>query len=284
MRIYVAGPMTGIENYNFPKFWEVAEELKALGHEVENPADNDGDTLESATRNAGSLGSWESYLRHDLTRLVKCDAIFLLDGFDQSKGATLEAKVAEKLGMMFFAEHRWPESVPPIIVGLCGYAQSGKDTVAETLVDDHSFERIAFADNVRALAEVLNGFVKSRVSEFGWDEAKKNPVIREYLQRVGQGVRDVLGEDSWVDAALRDLKPGRRYVVTDVRYPNELEVIRALGGTTVRIARSGVGPINGHVSETAIDGEGVDYWIQNDSTLTDLAESADALAKWVLSS
>jgi hypothetical protein len=55
----------------------------------------------------------------------------------------------------------------------------------------------------------------------------------------------------WVDAAFRDYDPEVPTVVTDVRFPNEIEKIRALGGVIVRIDRAGHQAANGHVSEFA---------------------------------
>lgn len=88
-RIYVAGPMTGIEDFNFPAFNAAARLLRARGYIVENPADHgivDG-------------AEWADYLAYDLTRLGLCDSVYLLPGWESSKGAQLEVMVAERLGM-----------------------------------------------------------------------------------------------------------------------------------------------------------------------------------------
>lgn len=90
-RIYVAGPMTGFENYNFPAFNAQAEALRALGHHVENPADHG--VIDGA--------EWDDYLRYDIGRLATCEAIFLLPGWAKSRGARLEVHIAEALGMTF---------------------------------------------------------------------------------------------------------------------------------------------------------------------------------------
>ncbi len=88
-RVYVAGPMTGLPEFNFPAFNAVAEQLSARGMHVENPAQHghvDG-------------ASWADYLRYDLSRLVTCSVIHLLPGWSQSRGATLELYVAFTLGL-----------------------------------------------------------------------------------------------------------------------------------------------------------------------------------------
>lgn len=89
MRIYVAGPMTGIPDFNYPAFRKAALELSALGHEVENPADNDD----------GAQESWADYMRLAIPQMLSCEGVALLDGWLGSKGAALEVHIAEALGM-----------------------------------------------------------------------------------------------------------------------------------------------------------------------------------------
>lgn len=88
-RVYVAGPMTSIENFNYPAFNAVADQLRALGYEVENPADHG--IVEGAT--------WADYLAYDLTRLGLCGVIALLPDWEKSQGARLEVLIAKELGM-----------------------------------------------------------------------------------------------------------------------------------------------------------------------------------------
>lgn len=173
-----------------------------------------------------------------------------------------------------------------MIVGLAGYAGSGKDTAAEALAP-YGYERLAFADKLKALALELNpefgtgGIVVSLASlvrAWGWEGAKKYPGVREYLQRLGQWHRAILGEDVWVNAALAGVIPGSRsltqalgipnYVVTDARYQNEFDRIREMGGAIVRIERKGVGPANDHESERVLT---PDHTVHNCSTPEQLA-------------
>jgi hypothetical protein len=87
--IYIAGPMTGLPELNFPAFHACARNLRAIGHQVINPAEINTDH---------SL-SWEACMRKDIAALVTCDAIHLLPGWQDSKGATLEHHIAERLGL-----------------------------------------------------------------------------------------------------------------------------------------------------------------------------------------
>ncbi|NIF51427.1 DUF4406 domain-containing protein [Burkholderia sp. Ax-1724] len=89
MRIYVAGPMTGIPDLNFPAFHAAAARLRAEGHEVINPAEI----------NADPTAAWAACMRADIRELVTCEAIYLLPGFEDSRGARLERHIAVELGM-----------------------------------------------------------------------------------------------------------------------------------------------------------------------------------------
>lgn len=174
-----------------------------------------------------------------------------------------------------------------ILIGLSGYAQTGKDTVADFLVRDHGFTRVAFADKLKAVAYDLNPFIcggpggmrrlQAEVNDFGWDAAKQRPEIRRILQALGGGIRDHVHDQTWINAAIGSgATPGQRVVVTDVRYPNEAAAIRFRHGQIVRISRFGVEPVNGHISETAMDDERLwDAHILNDSSLEHLQATVE---------
>jgi len=94
-RIYIAGPMTGIPEHNYPAFATAAAHLRALGHDAVSPAEiNDGLEAEG----------WAACMRRDLAQLATCDAIWMLPGHERSRGATLELTIARALGMLVF-EH-----------------------------------------------------------------------------------------------------------------------------------------------------------------------------------
>src|SRR5690606_16192694 len=162
-----------------------------------------------------------------------------------------------------------------MLIGLAGYAGAGKDTVGKILIEEHGFRRIAFADNVKRLALAVDPMICDIdtfsdgvdvplswvVEREGWDTAKRSPQVRELLQRIGQGVREVLHEEAWIDAALNDYSPyGQHTVITDVRYPNELTVIQENGGVVIWVARPGVEPANDHPSENS-GGPGDSGWV-----------------------
>lgn len=94
MRLYVAGPMTGLPDLNFPAFHAETARLRALGHQVVNPAEI----------NADPTAAWLDCMRADVKQLVDCDGIVMLPGWEASRGATIEYRLMTGLGMrVYFA-------------------------------------------------------------------------------------------------------------------------------------------------------------------------------------
>lgn len=113
MKVYIAGPMTGIDEYNFPAFFEAEEYLEALGFETVNPARLDAVTAEEI-EGPGGLGEGSmlpAYLRRDFRELVECDGIVLLDGWRWSPGANAELAVARWLGFKAWHLRKYPSGL-----------------------------------------------------------------------------------------------------------------------------------------------------------------------------
>lgn len=166
------------------------------------------------------------------------------------------------------------------IVAAVGYARSGKDEFAKIAVEEFGFTRFAFADKLRECLYALNPWVLDNegsspralcevIDKFGWDNYKGSPWsgnIRELLQRFGTEVgRDLLAQDIWLKEL--DKVDADRIVITDTRFPNELDYVKDRGARIVRINREGYGPINDHISEVAIDDYLPDEIIHNHGTL-----------------
>ena len=164
------------------------------------------------------------------------------------------------------------------IIGLIGYAQSGKDTVASILVEKYGYRRIAFADKIKDFLYGINpmvacsptGYLQDLVKLVGWNEAKKEPQVRKLLQDLGISARELLDENIWIISALGKINSGERAVITDVRFENEAKKIKDLGGQLWRVKRVGVGPVNDHVSESELDGYKVDQIFVNNGSIEDL--------------
>jgi hypothetical protein len=173
-----------------------------------------------------------------------------------------------------------------LLIGLSGYARSGKDTVAELLCLNYGYKRVSFADPMRqalyVLSPKLDNIVRlsEYVDDYGWDVAKQNQEVRRLLQVFGTEVgRKMFGLDFWIDIALKDLSGDTQVVISDVRFPNEADAIAKLGGSMWRINRKNHSAVNGHASEHAMDNYMFNHVIYNDGTLDDLSDEVFMLAK-----
>lgn len=103
--LYLAGPMTGLPEFNRPAFHEAAYRLRCAGFTVLNPAD-----AEQLNPTPGIPQTWNWYMRHALRSLVDAEGVALLPGWAESRGARLEVRVAEVLEMRLWSVDMWLES------------------------------------------------------------------------------------------------------------------------------------------------------------------------------
>lgn len=95
MTYYLAGPMAGYAEHNFPLFEAVATRLRGQGYDIRSPHEVDhGETPEQR----GSK-PYAEYLKKDFLLMLTCDGIILLPGWQQSRGATAELNLAVTTGM-----------------------------------------------------------------------------------------------------------------------------------------------------------------------------------------
>jgi hypothetical protein len=132
-------------------------------------------------------------------------------------------------------------------------------------------------------------FVRYRqlLDAVGYVEAKRHRDVREYLQGLGTEVgRDMIDPEVWVTIAERTirglLESGHNVVITAVRFPNELEMITRLGGTSIWIeraseARGAAEELSGHASETSVSQEQFDWGIDNNRTLPELYDTVESV-------
>lgn len=104
MKLYLAGPMRGIVDHNFPAFDAAAEHLRSLGFEVVNPADLSRDSgVEYNPDGTCTTEQLRELLTVDLAWLVDCDGIALMPGWQKSQGAKFELLFVTMAGMRIFS-------------------------------------------------------------------------------------------------------------------------------------------------------------------------------------
>lgn len=176
------------------------------------------------------------------------------------------------------------------LIGLGGYAYSGKDAFADVLEKNLGWYKTYMSKALRESLETLNPIVdfdrargthvrfKDMIDMFSYEGAKQNKEVRALLQRMGTEVgRKLWSEDFWVDLCFKDvekkLDEGRLVVVTGIRYPNELSIIESLGGVSVWVSRPEYFAVNEHSSDNSLVAEDFDEVFHNNGTLADLEEN-----------
>lgn len=203
-----------------------------------------------------------------------------------------------------------------MLIGLVGFAGSGKGAVGDILDNAYHFQPLAFADNVKdAVAiifdwprELLEGDTpesrefREEIDPWWSDRLGKTVTPRYMLQLMGtEAGRGVFGHDIWVHSTLKRIENSTDiiddWVITDVRFPNEIEAIKKSGGFVVRVtrgeepewydlalkankdesARSEMEKLGIHLSEWAWIGQEFDDVINNNGTLEELYEKVENL-------
>lgn len=164
----------------------------------------------------------------------------------------------------------------PELIGLSGYARSGKDTVARIMQDHFGYESAAIADALRNILYATDTDVRRAVDAHGWEATKvAGTETREKLQRLGAALRDEFGNDHMIHHALKPFNDGEieHLVISDVRTVAEAAAITQLGGYIIRIDRPGVGPANHDVTERMLPS--VDHIIVNDGSVVDMIPAVE---------
>jgi hypothetical protein len=204
-----------------------------------------------------------------------------------------------------------------LVIGVCGFAGSGKDTIADYLVNVHEFRRESFASSLKDVVsmafrwdrEMLEG--KSKESrrwreevDSWWAKKLEIPHLtpRWILQYWGTDViRNAFHDNFWIASLENKLRTAQDdVVISDCRFPNEIKAIRSQGGVVIRVVR-GAEPewysvaeqanlgtdgawhalqsIGVHASETAWIGTDFDRVLDNNGTLTDLYDQVTGLVQ-----
>ena len=104
-RIYIAGPMSGLPEFNHPAFHAAAAQLRGAGYIVTNPAEN-GLPVDDTP--------WVDHMRRDITLMMaRSNAVATLPGIGQSRGAMVEIRLAKGLGFHVMTVDEWLQMANP---------------------------------------------------------------------------------------------------------------------------------------------------------------------------
>lgn len=189
-----------------------------------------------------------------------------------------------------------------ILIGISGKARSGKDTLANMIrEEDPSFTILHFSDAVKQTAETLFdwqgykgdewrcghcGFVyavigsEDKCPNCNSDVTAIYPFGRKLLIDIGLSMRDIW-QDVWLHRTLSRLDPNRNYIIADVRFLNEYNAIKDMGGVVIRIERpSRIKTIyDNSISETELDSVSYGLTALNNGDLNFLKETASTTLK-----
>ena len=186
-----------------------------------------------------------------------------------------------------------------MIIGLCGLIGSGKGTVADILVDEHKFEKISFADKLKDAVSVLfdwdremlegetseSRFWREQEDTFWTKETGRKITPRLVLQEFGTDcMRNGFFDGVWVSFVRKRIieNPKINFVIPDVRFVNEADIIKGLGGKVWCVKRGpdplwfrqyvdlDIEPTDVHSSEWRWAKVAFDHNIYNEGTIDDL--------------
>jgi len=140
-----------------------------------------------------------------------------------------------------------------MLIGMCGLIGSGKDTCADFLVHNYNFKRESFANHLKDIVSIIFGWDREllegrtdqsrqwREQVDTWWSQRLNMTItpRWILQHWGTDVlRNNFHNDIWIASLENKLSRfSGNVIITDCRFPNEIDAIKKLGGTIIRVVR-----------------------------------------------
>ena len=200
-----------------------------------------------------------------------------------------------------------------MIIGVCGFIGSGKDTIADYLTNFHGYRRESFANSLKDAVSAVFGWDRTMLEgrttqarawreevDTWWAERLNMPNLtpRWVLQHWGTEVcRNGFHDDMWIASLENKLRTSKDdIVISDCRFPNEIKSIKDAGGIVIRVkrgpepewykdaadmnagdrcmnyalAKSRMGKLNIHASETAWVGTKFDYVLTNDDSIDEL--------------
>jgi len=165
------------------------------------------------------------------------------------------------------------------ILGLTGSARSGKDSIADYLCSEYEWTRLSFAAPLKRMVVALLNRDEDWIEEHKEEHVNGLASPRRLLQTLGtEWGRHMIDTNIWVNLVHHDLNdilmklPGHftGVVLTDCRFNNEAEWIKACDGEIWQVVRPDIFEVADHPSEFGIDSHLIDRILLNDTTLLNL--------------
>lgn len=179
-----------------------------------------------------------------------------------------------------------------MLVGVLGKKRHGKDTISDHLIQMHNFVPITLAEPLKEACRALFGFtdeqlygdLKEDIDSY-WNVSPRTVFqfigTDVFRKQIDQILPDV-GDKFWVVLIKKKIldiqkdNPNANIVVTDVRFKNEVDMIKSLGGIIIKVDRPSINLFDSHISEKEIDMiDNYDKLIVNDKEIVDLHNRVD---------
>jgi hypothetical protein len=201
-----------------------------------------------------------------------------------------------------------------MIIGICGFKSSGKDTIADYLIKEYSFKKLSFASTLKDIISIMFGWSRDKLEGITkedrewrekidpwWSKTLKMPLLspRYVMQYFGTDLfRNHFHSDIWVkivENKLNKYLEEDNIVITDCRFNNEINMILQLGGKIIQVHRNLPSWFNKYKEgEYPIEVKSIhcteiewircykDYDIKNDGTIKELEEKVKYILEKLL--
>ena len=174
------------------------------------------------------------------------------------------------------------------LIGFCGKKRSGKDTGAEILIKEHNFIKYAFADALKQACQAIFLLTDQQVDgskkedlDPRWNVSPRKmfqifgtEIFRNNLDKFFPEMKEYKDEfwiyrfKLWHDK-IRKEKPNTNIVITDIRFPNEMKIVKELGGKIIKVHRPNYKNGNdNHASEKHVDNMKGDFEVYNNENIS----------------
>jgi hypothetical protein len=190
-----------------------------------------------------------------------------------------------------------------MIVGITGFMFSGKDSVADFIMqktcETMAFRKYSFAKPLKETAMALFGWSEEQVYDQDlksivdplWGISPRQAlqylgtdVMREFFPTLNPEFQKKVGHSFWVKRFQKwyETQPNKNIVIPDVRFPQEVDIIKNLGGIIIRVKRTSVIPrVISHPSEDIDALRGIDIIIDNNGGINDLWTNTEVALKYI---